>query len=81
VVPIVVRGTRRALPNGSLMLRPGRIELEILGVLDTARAALESGGGSERVVARVRDAARGAILGRLGEPDLAAPPLAATGSS
>jgi 1-acyl-sn-glycerol-3-phosphate acyltransferase len=74
VVPIVVRGTRRALPNGSLMLRPGRIELEILGVLDT------SGSETERVVARVRDAARGAILGRLGEPDLAAP-LAPTGSS
>jgi len=83
VVPVVIRGTRRALPNDALFPRPGRIEVEILGVLDIA------GGDDDRLVTRLREESRRAILGRLGEPDLTAPAptapatatLAATGTS
>jgi 1-acyl-sn-glycerol-3-phosphate acyltransferase len=64
IVPVVVRGTRQAMPNGTLMPRPGRIEVEILGPLETM------GDDSQHGVERVREQARGAILSRLGEPDL-----------
>jgi len=63
LVPAVVRGTRRALPEGGLPL-PGRIELEILPPI----APQQSSPTEE--VPRLRDQARAAILAQLGEPDL-----------
>jgi len=64
VVPVVVRGTRRALPPGTPLAWPGRIEVEVLGALAT------DGQDGERIAPRIRDQARGAILSRLDEPDL-----------
>jgi len=64
VVPAVLRGTRRALAPHSGWPLPGRIELEILPPLPVAADA-----GSEAVPG-LRDEARAAILGALGEPDL-----------
>ena len=66
VLPVVIRGTRHALAPGSFMPRPGRIDVELLSQI----AAPASTGDSS--VSTVRDAARNAILERLGEPDLAA---------
>ena len=54
----------RALPNGALVPRPGTIRIQILPAL--------AGAGSEPEA--LRDAARGAIVAALGEPDLAARP-------
>ena len=67
VVPVVVRGTRKALsPRGGLP-RPSRIEIQILPAVDASperpdAAALD-----------LRDRARAAILRELGEPDLEEP--------
>jgi len=68
VVPVVIRGARRALPAGSIWPRPGRIEVEILTVLPFADHPDPSA-----EAARLRDAARERILQVTGEPDLEAP--------
>jgi 1-acyl-sn-glycerol-3-phosphate acyltransferase len=62
VVPVVIRGARRALRSDRLIPRPGRIEIEVLEPLPapTTRATLEP----------LRDESRRRILARLGEPDL-----------
>jgi 1-acyl-sn-glycerol-3-phosphate acyltransferase len=65
VVPAVIHGARRALPNRAIVPRPGRIHIEILAPL-----ALADYGSS---VERLRDEARHRILQRLEEPDLIAP--------
>ncbi|MGC1728043.1 MAG: hypothetical protein WA747_01545, partial [Steroidobacteraceae bacterium] len=64
VVPAVVRGTRRALPPSGALPSPGRITVEILASLPAQT------GESEAAVTELRDRARAAILGALGEPDL-----------
>ena len=73
LVPAVIHGARRALPNGALVPRPGRIHVEILAPLSFAvcKATLEG----------LRAEARRVILERLGEPDLAPPPTAARESA
>lgn len=63
VVPAVIHGAWRALPNGALLPRPGRIQVEILAPLKLA--------DHESSVERLRDSARRMILERLDEPDLA----------
>ncbi len=63
VVPAVIHGARRAMPNGALLVRPGLVRVEILdpiAVSDTANAA-----------DALRREARRRILQRLDEPDLA----------
>ncbi len=63
VVPAVIHGARRAMPNGALLVRPGLVRVEILDpivVSDTANAA-----------DALRREARRRILQRLDEPDLA----------
>lgn len=63
VVPVVIHGARRALPNRAVIVRPGRVRVEILepiAVPDSPDAA-----------DALRSAARREILARLGEPDLA----------
>jgi 1-acyl-sn-glycerol-3-phosphate acyltransferase len=62
VVPAVIHGTRRALPNDARLPRPGPIRVEILEPLVVA--------SSRDAVEQLRDAARRAILARLDEPDL-----------
>lgn len=64
LVPAVIHGARRALPNGALVPRPGPLTVEILAPL-----SLQDCGGS---VEGLRDAARRAMLEHLDEPDLAA---------
>ncbi len=61
LVPAVIHGARRAMPNGALVPMPGTIRIEILPSID----------GDGREPDELRDAARDAILARLGEPDLA----------
>ena len=63
VVPAVIHGARRAMPNGALIVRPGLVRVEILDPIalsDTANAA-----------DTLRREARRLILQRLDEPDLA----------
>jgi 1-acyl-sn-glycerol-3-phosphate acyltransferase len=66
VVPAVIHGAWRALPNGALLPRPERIHVEILAPLALADHASS--------VERLRSAARDMILERLDEPDLAKAP-------
>jgi len=63
VVPAVIHGARRAMPNGALLVRPGLVRVEILDPIarsDTANAT-----------DALRREARRLILQRLDEPDLA----------
>jgi 1-acyl-sn-glycerol-3-phosphate acyltransferase len=71
VVPIGIRGARRALPAGTIWPRPGAIEVDILDVLPDTGAA-----DSNTAAAGLRDAARQKVLAVAGEPDLEAVPEA-----
>lgn len=73
VVPCVIRGTRHILPSPRLFPRPGRVTFEILEPLHPDPAL-----PPERAAAALRDAARTAILARVGEPDRMAHADAAT---
>lgn len=68
LVPAAILGARRSMPNGTYAPHPGSIHVEILPAIE----------GDEPD--QLRDAARDAILERVGEPDLAelahAPPRA-----
>jgi 1-acyl-sn-glycerol-3-phosphate acyltransferase len=64
IVPVAIRGTRQALPPGSLLPQPGRIEVELAPALPAPRA-----GDATAIDAALR-AARAAILARIDEPDL-----------
>jgi 1-acyl-sn-glycerol-3-phosphate acyltransferase len=63
VVPAVIFGTRQAMPNGALLVRPGRVRVELLPPVELPTA---SAGADE-----LRRAARHAIVARLDEPALA----------
>lgn len=65
IVPVAIRGTRAALPGGSLIPRPGTIEVEFAPTL----APPASTGSAD--LGAARRAARQAILARICEPDLA----------
>jgi 1-acyl-sn-glycerol-3-phosphate acyltransferase len=60
----VIRGTRAILPSPRFFPRPGRIEFEVLEPLAPDPAL-----PPERAATALRDAARAAILARVGEPD------------
>ena len=64
VVPCAIRGTRAILPSPRFFPRPGRVEFEVLEPL-----APDPSLPPERAAAALRDAARAAILARVGEPD------------
>lgn len=64
VAPVVLRGTRRALPPSGALPSPGRIELEVLAALANPAEA------PEQAAPDLRDRSRSAILAALGEPDL-----------
>jgi 1-acyl-sn-glycerol-3-phosphate acyltransferase len=66
VVPAVVRGTRKVLPEGAFFPQRSQIEVEFLAPLVASATAGES------AAVELRDRARLAILARLQEPDLAA---------
>lgn len=61
VVPVAIHGARRSLPPGTILPRPARLLVEVLAPVGAHGEAAE----------QLRDAARGAIVARLGEPDLA----------
>ncbi len=63
VVPVALRGTRRALPPGGVLAWPARIDVEMLAPIPPP--PLEP----EHAVPALRDAARAAVLARCGEPD------------
>ena len=63
VVPTVIHGARRALPNRAIFVRPGRVRVEILEPMPVPASA--------RAADELRVAARRRILSRLEEPDLA----------
>jgi len=65
VVPIAIRGARRGLPANSIWPCPGRIEVEVLGLLP-----LEDSVDSSAAAARLRDVSRAHILAAVDEPDL-----------
>jgi len=65
VVPVAIRGTRHALPPGTLLPLPGRIDVELAAPLPPPTA-----GDTDGIQAVMR-AARSAILARIPEPDLA----------
>jgi 1-acyl-sn-glycerol-3-phosphate acyltransferase len=64
VVPVVIRGTRRALPPTGAMPLPTRLQVEFLPPL-VANSASPDEAANE-----LRGAARAAILAQLHEPDL-----------
>ena len=78
VVPVAIRGTRHCLPPGNPWPRPGTIRIEALAALPApARGGMHNDRnphdreqGDREQALRLRDAARGALLAALGEPDL-----------
>jgi 1-acyl-sn-glycerol-3-phosphate acyltransferase len=64
IVPVAIRGTRRALPSGSALPRPGRIEVEL------APAQPPPASSDSADIEAAVQAARAAILARIPEPDL-----------
>jgi 1-acyl-sn-glycerol-3-phosphate acyltransferase len=65
IVPIAIRGTRRILPSGRFLPRPGRIHIQVLPALGPLR-----GLDPNAAIAQTRDQARARILAALDEPDL-----------
>jgi 1-acyl-sn-glycerol-3-phosphate acyltransferase len=63
LVPVVIHGARRALPNRALIVRPGRVRVEILAPIEVP--------ATPHATEELRRASRAAILSRLDEPDLA----------
>jgi 1-acyl-sn-glycerol-3-phosphate acyltransferase len=66
VLPVAIRGSRHALPPGTFLPNPGRIEIEIAPALPAPAST------DEADTSGARRAARQAILERTNEPDLAA---------
>jgi 1-acyl-sn-glycerol-3-phosphate acyltransferase len=65
VMPIAIRGTRQALPPGTMLPRPRRIEIELTPLQPSPASTAEAD------VQQSMHAARAAILARINEPDLA----------
>jgi 1-acyl-sn-glycerol-3-phosphate acyltransferase len=65
IVPVAIRGTRAALPAGTLLPWPGRIEIELAPVQPAPLST------TEEHVDQALIAARAAILRRIPDPDLA----------
>lgn len=70
VLPVAIRGSRQALPPGTFLPNPGRIEIEL------ATPIPAPGSTDEADTSAVRHVARQAILARTDEPDLAPEDLA-----
>ena len=62
VVPVAIRGARRAMPNGAILVRPGVVEVEILDPIGIDRERPDADA--------LRDATRCRIAARIDEPDL-----------
>lgn len=66
VLPVVIRGTRAALPDGNWLPRPSRISVTI------CPPVMPTGGDFQAALA-LRNAARASILRHLDEPDIIEP--------
>ena len=66
--PVAIRGTRHCLPPDSPWPRPGTIRIEALPALPSQPSTPAIDAGDRAVL--LRDAARAALLGALGEADL-----------
>lgn len=66
VVPVVIRGARHVLRGETIWPRPGRVEIEVLGVIEPPELV-----DFNTAVMTLRDQSRAHILMALGEPDLA----------
>ncbi|MDQ1310529.1 MAG: 1-acyl-sn-glycerol-3-phosphate acyltransferase [Pseudomonadota bacterium] len=71
VVPVVILGARRAMPGGAMLVRPGRIRVEILAPIAVP--------ASVHAADEMRAEARRRMVARLDEPDLAAAVASAGG--
>ena len=71
VLPVVIRGSRSALRDGSILLRPHPIRVDVL----PAQAPRPAGGGEALsdwdAAIELRDRVRAEMLRHVGEPDLA----------
>jgi 1-acyl-sn-glycerol-3-phosphate acyltransferase len=65
VAPIAIRGTRAILPGGSILPRPGRVDVQILPAVGPFSSAHPT-----EAMATLRTQARARIVAALGEPDL-----------
>jgi 1-acyl-sn-glycerol-3-phosphate acyltransferase len=65
IVPLVIRGTRHVLRDGTWVPRPGPIDVELLDPIEPPADQEEW-----QAAVTMRDATRAAILARTGEPDL-----------
>jgi 1-acyl-sn-glycerol-3-phosphate acyltransferase len=70
VLPVAIRGSRQALPPGTFLPHPGRIEIEVTAPIPAPAST------DETETSAVRRAARQAILAKTSEPDLAPDDLA-----
>ena len=61
VVPVVIHGARRAMPSGAMLVRPGRIRVEILEAMTVPASA--------HAADDLRNGARQLMVERLDEPD------------
>jgi 1-acyl-sn-glycerol-3-phosphate acyltransferase len=66
VVPVVIRGARHVLRGETVWPRPGRVEIEVLAVIES----VDTDDVNAAAIA-LRDQSRAHILMALGEPDLA----------
>jgi 1-acyl-sn-glycerol-3-phosphate acyltransferase len=66
VVPCAIRGTREAVPPGSLLPAPARVVIEFLEPITSSETR------HDHATAELRDRSRAALLAHLGEPDLTA---------
>jgi 1-acyl-sn-glycerol-3-phosphate acyltransferase len=65
VLPVAIRGSRQALPPGTFLPHPGRIEIEVTMPIPAPAST------DEADTAAARRLARQAILAKTNEPDLA----------
>lgn len=61
VVPVVIHGARQAMPSGAMLVRPGRISVEILEPIAVPVSPLAAD--------EMRNEARRRMVARLGEPE------------
>jgi 1-acyl-sn-glycerol-3-phosphate acyltransferase len=70
VVPVVIRGTRHVLRDGTFVPRPGPITVEVLQPIEPHRGAPLPPEAEWAAAVSLRERTRAAILARVGEPDL-----------
>ena len=74
VIPLVIRGSRHALPSGSWLPRFGSLEIVVM-------PAQSPSGSDVDAAIRLQDAVRLAMLGEIDEPPAESPPLQGEGAS